>query len=30
MVTRTTPEIGWSTFPDSDGEPMAETSANAI
>ncbi len=30
MVTRTTPEIDWSTFPDSDGEPMAETSANAI
>lgn len=31
MVTRATePEIDWSTFPESDGEPMAETSTNAI
>ncbi len=30
MVTRTTPEIDWSTFPESDGEPMAETFANAL
>ena len=30
MVARATPEIDFSTFPDSDGAPMAETSANAI
>jgi len=31
MVTHVTyPEIDWSTFPEGDGEPMAETSANAI
>ena len=28
MVTRATdPEIDWSTFPEDDGEPMAETTA---
>ena len=30
MVTRARPGIDFSTFPESDGEPMAETSANAI
>ena len=30
MVARATHEINFSTFPDSDGAPMAETSANAI
>jgi len=31
MVTRARPsEIDWSTFPESDGEPMAETTAHAI
>jgi Uma2 family endonuclease/flagellar motor switch/type III secretory pathway protein FliN len=30
MVARATHEIDFSTFPDSDGAPMAETSANAI
>ncbi len=30
MVARATSEIDFSTFPDSDGAPMAETSANAI
>ncbi len=30
MVTRVAPDIDWSTFPESDGEPMAETSANVI
>ena len=30
MTTRTQAEIDFSTFPDSDGEPMAETVANTI
>jgi len=30
MVTRARPGIDFSTFPESDGEPMAETSTNAI
>src|SRR5215831_5624160 len=30
MTTRTNAEIDFSTFPDSDGEPMAETLANRI
>lgn len=31
MVTRTqSSDIDWSTFPGSDGEPMAETTANAV
>lgn len=29
MVTRTAPEIDWAAFPESDGEPMAETIKNA-
>ncbi len=30
MVTHATREIDWSTFPEDDGEPRAETLANAI
>ena len=30
MITRARPGIDFSTFPESDGEPMAETSTNAI
>ena len=30
MVTHTKPDIDFSTFPESDGEPMAETYANAL
>ncbi len=30
MVLRMTPDIDWSAFPESDGEPMAETFANEI
>src|SRR5437867_893255 len=30
MTIHTRPEIDFSTFPDSDGEPMAETVANRI
>ncbi len=30
MVTRTGIELDWSTFPESDGEPMAETLDNAV
>ncbi len=26
----TTPEIDWSTFPDADGEPMAENTENLV
>ncbi len=30
MVVQTYPEVEWDSFPESDGEPMAETQANAI
>ncbi len=30
MATETMGEIDWDTFPESDGEPMAETQANMI
>ncbi len=30
MATETRTEIDWDTFPESDGEPMAETQANAV